>query len=227
MPEIKSNLNGKILAPLIDFDFIVNTELGLIRLIREQYQDDRAFKLEILNKSDREILSLLYSRSNYNPLSIISTESNMDNIDKLYKSFFNEFKKEILLRSVSEYSIIMFIKMALSSESSLGINISITCRDDIEREEIESHFERPKTLERREITSILSKDAYYVKDYKFFEDLKLEEKITHKKIYTTSRKYNMDYFENVTNILTSTNAFVLIGNNYREKHDGIQQSVNK
>ena len=82
MPEIKTNLNGKILAPLIDFDFIVNTELGLIRFIREQYQDDRAFKLDILNKSDREILSLLYSRLNYNPLSIISTDNNSKNIAK-------------------------------------------------------------------------------------------------------------------------------------------------
>ena len=72
--------NGKTLHTLLDFDFIVNTELGLIRLIREEYRDSRAFNMDIVDKSDREILSLLSSRKNSNPLSIISTDENFDDI---------------------------------------------------------------------------------------------------------------------------------------------------
>ena len=64
-------MEGKKLSALIDYDFIVNTEFGLIRFIREFYQDEDVFDLNVLNKSDREILSLLYSRTHYNPLSII------------------------------------------------------------------------------------------------------------------------------------------------------------
>ena len=90
------NLSGRVLNTLIDFNLLVDTDIGLIRFIRNNFQDDRVFKLDIVNKSDRYILSLLYSRENWNPLSIISTEDNIKDIDKLYKSFFDEYKQDIL-----------------------------------------------------------------------------------------------------------------------------------
>ena len=93
MESAGNNLNGRVLNAVIDFDFIVNTELGLVRFIRDNFQDDRVFDLDVLNKSDREILSLLCSRDNPNPLSIISTQENMRDIDPLYNSFFINYKK--------------------------------------------------------------------------------------------------------------------------------------
>lgn len=216
------NLNGKILTSIIDFDFIVNTELGLIRFIRDKYQDEKSFKLDILNKSDRDILSLLYYREDPNPISIISQKDYLPNINKLYDYFFKEYKLDILNRSVSNFNIFTFVKYSLISEANLGINVSITCRDDIETKQIETHFERPRILSRKEVGIILSKDIYYVRDYKFFTDLKLEDSIIHKKIYMNSGIYNINYFENETNNLTSRNAFILVGKDYREKTDGIQ-----
>ena len=228
MPEVKSNLNGKILSAVIDFDFIVNTDLGLIRLIREKYQDDRAFKLDILNKSDREILSLLYSCTNPNPLYIISTEKNIQDIDKLYSSFIKDYKKEILLRSTAEYNTVIFIQMALKSEANLGVNLSFYCKDSDEINELESHFGKLKILTQNDRSSIPSRDSYYVKDYKFFTNLHLENKIIHKVIYTSPREYNIKYFESVSNQLTSTNVFILMGKDYREKKsNGNEKSDDK
>ena len=83
MESAGNNLNGRVLNAVIDFDFIVNTELGLVRFIRDNFQDDRVFDLDVLNKSDREILSLLCSRKNPNALSIISRRENMWGIDPL------------------------------------------------------------------------------------------------------------------------------------------------
>ena len=101
--EGSNNLNGRVLSALIDFDLVVNTELGLIRFIRENFQDDRAFNLETLNKSDREILSLLYSRKNENPLSIISTEDNLGDIDKLYNFFSHRRCEFAFMHCIAEY----------------------------------------------------------------------------------------------------------------------------
>ena len=63
MSTTNINLSGRILSTLIDFNFLVDTDIGLIRFIREKFQDNRVFKLDELNKSDRSILSLLYSRT--------------------------------------------------------------------------------------------------------------------------------------------------------------------
>ena len=67
MPN-ERNLNGRVVTSVIDFDLIVNTDIGLIKFIQGNFQDDKVFDLEKLNRSDRTILSLLYSRNNTNPL---------------------------------------------------------------------------------------------------------------------------------------------------------------
>ena len=135
-----NDLNGRVLSALIDFDLIVNTELGLIRFIRENFQDERAFNLEILNKSDREILSLLFSRKNKNPLSIISTEENLGDIDKLYKSFFDSYEKEIIDHSNSDSTIYKFVELVASSGTNFGVISFFAVRNDIEKEALNSHF---------------------------------------------------------------------------------------
>ena len=217
-----NNLNGRTLNAVIDFDFIVNSELGLIRFIKTRYQDERAFKLDILNKSDRDILSLLYSRDNYNPLSIISTEENMPDIDSLYNSFFESFKREIINLSTAETSIIRFIKLIIQSKSNYGINLSIAVNDDLEKDEIRSHFGGFNSfVEKSESRIIRAKDPLYVKDYKFFIDNGIDE-ISNKKIYTSPRKYNMDYFINNDIPLTRNNSFMLMGKDYSKgetKHE--------
>lgn len=217
-----NNLNGRTLNAVIDFDFIVNSELGLIRFIKTRYQDERAFKLDILNKSDRDILSLLYSRDNYNPLSIISTEENIPDIDSLYNSFFESFKREIINLSTAETSIIRFIKLIIQSKSNYGINLSIAVNDDLEKDEIRSHFGGFNSfVEKSESRIIRAKDPLYVKDYKFFIDNGIDE-ISNKKIYTSPRKYNMDYFINNDIPLTRNNSFMLMGKDYSKgetKHE--------
>ncbi len=209
-----NNLNGKTLNAIIDFDFIVNSELGLIRFIKSKYQDPRAFKLDILNKSDRDILSLLYSRNNYNPLSIISTEENMNDIDSLYNSFFENYKREIIDLSIAESSIVQFVRLTIQARSNYGINLSIAIKDDLEINEIRSHFNGFNScIEKSEVNTIKARNPLYVKDYKFFIDNGIDE-ISDKNIYTSPRKYNIDYFVNTDSVLTRNNKFMLMGKDY-------------
>lgn len=210
-----NNLNGKVLQPLIDFDMIVDSELGLIRFIRDNFQDPRAFDLDVLNRSDSEILSLLYSRTNINPLSIISTKENMGDIDKLYKSFNETYRKEILKKSIAEGRFLKFIQMMITTGHTIGVSCSICIKDDLEKREITSRFGNVNTISKSDKVSICNKDAFYVRDYSFFTELGIAEKLKLKKIYMPPTTYNSEYFENTKNGLTTRNQLVFIGNDYR------------
>lgn len=211
-----ANLNGKILTPLIDFDFIVDTDMGLIRFIRQRFQDPRAFKLDIVNKSDREILSLLYSREHINPLSIISTENNMSDIDCLYDSFMKEYKREIIAMSISQKPINNFVGGMLANGINIGVNGYICIKDDLEESEIRTHFNCNNFVRSDDKQSISVKDPFYVKDYSFFIKNGATN-IFKKKIYTSPRQYNINYFEQVENEITKNNVPVLMGKDFRIK----------
>ena len=219
--EGTNGLGGRVISAMIDFDLVVNTELGLIRFIRNNFQDERAFKLEVLNKSDSDILSLLYSRENENPLSIISTEENLGSIDSLYNSFFEKYKKEIIDESNSDSTIFRFAEFALGAGQNFGANIVFAVNDDLESKSLVSHFGALKTASKKDPSSIIGRDAYYIKDYRFFTNLNLQDKISKCKIYFSPRKYNFNYFENVFNSLTARNVYSTFGKDYSKvnKHD--------
>ena len=200
--------NGKTLHTLIDFDFVVNTELGLIRLIREQYRDSRAFKLDILDKSDRSILSLLSSRNNSNPLSIISTEENMSDIDELYKDFIDTKYLDIIGHSVSSRKISTFVNMLIIvGKDNSGSDTSIHIHNDIQEKFIKTAFNvRGEKFDTSEILNF--KDPLYVKDYTYFFEDKFLQLISYKNVYLYDRPYNVDYISNNNSILTRNNKFV-------------------
>ena len=225
MPTVSTGLNGRVLNSVIDFDLLVNTELGLIRLIRQKYQDEEAFNLDTLNKSDREILSLLYSRTYSNPLSIISTEENMENIDALYESFFKSKKQEILDLSTSEKSIFDFVSIVEATGMNLGVLSTMAVNDEIEIEFLRRKFKVIQTQFKSDKTALLLKEVFYVRDYRFFDGL--EDKVDKKKIYFLPKQYTFDYLEHVENMLTSNNVFMTFGRDYRLNKDGDEHHGNK
>lgn len=220
----ENNLNGRVLNVLIDFDLIVNTELGLIRFIRENYQDNRAFDLDVLNKSDREILSLLYSRNHPNPLSVISTEDNMKDIDALYQSFFDQYREDIVNRSTSDKNIYQFVSLVGTAGHGFGTNAYIAIKDDFEKREIANHFKNCRFLfvNKSDKTEMKTKDVYYIRDYRFFTDNGIANDIIRKKIYMLPKKFSLDYFEDNDTSLTSRNVFMTIGKDYREDDENVR-----
>ena len=205
---MSNNLNGRMMNALIDFSFIVNTDIGLIRFIRDQFADERAFNLNTLSKSDREILSLLSCRNNWNPLSIISVENNLSNIDKLYNSFFRDYKKEIINLSITKNNIYDFANTMILAGSGNGFHTKIFVEDDYEKQFISKHFKRVIYINRKDRDTIQSMDPYYVKDYRFFVEHKFN--ISGKNIYVYNYPYNIEFFKNQESKLTRTNAIKTI-----------------
>ena len=201
---MSNNLNGRMMNALIDFNFIVNTDIGLIRFIRDQFADERAFNLNTLNKSDREILSLLSCRNNWNPLSIISVEDNLSNIDKLYNSFFRDYKKEIINLSITKNNIYDFVNTMILAGSGNGFHTKIFVEDDYEKHFISKHFKRVIYINKKDKETIQTMDPYYAKDYRFFVEHKFN--ISGKNIYVYNYPYNIEFFKNQESKLTRTNA---------------------
>lgn len=213
-------MEGKKLSALIDFDFIVNTEVGLIRFIREFFQDDDVFDLNVLNKSDSEILSLLYSRTHYNPLSIImkkinkSDEDHEKYMDMVYNGYFYEYKKEIITASTSSNKILDFVRLMISSQST---NTYLSVKDDIEESSLRSYFNKSKIVNLSDKSFIKSFDAYYAKDYKFFIDNNI--RLKGKSVYITNKKYNIIYLQK--NPSFCNNSGITIMGKYHIKGENI------
>ena len=180
MPEGNNNLNGHVVNSVIDFNMIVNTDIGLIKFIQDSYQDNRVFKLDDINRSDREILSLLYSRKNPNPLSEFVNEEFIGEIDSLYKSFFDSYKQEILDHSIIFSNIYKFVSMATANGINLGINTAIAIRDDLEEKELDKHFNIANFLNKDSDKSlIIRREAFYINDYLFFNKNQYSTNLVH------------------------------------------------
>ena len=205
---MSNNLNGRMMNALIDFNFIVNTDIGLIRFIRDQFADERAFNLNTLSKSDREILSLLSCRNNWNPLSMVSVQDNLSNIDKLYNSFFRDYKKEIINLSITKNNIYDFVNTMILAGSGNGFHTKIFVEDDYEKQFISKHFKRVIYINKKDKETIQTMDPYYVKDYRFFVEHKFN--ISGKNIYVYNYPYNIEFFKNQESKLTRTNAIKTI-----------------
>ncbi len=217
----KSIINGKSINILIDFDLIINTDFGLIQFIKQNYMDERAFNLDTLNSPETTMMELLYSRKNWNPLSVISTDENMDNIDNLYKSFFDTYKREILRLSVTQKSIDTFLRLMTPASSNLGIIPNVAVNDDIERKFIDYRYDGFNFISKNDVDTIASKDAFYIKDYMIFKNVPIEN-IKGKKIYLLPLEYSLDHFTNPQSseyILNNTNEFVIFGIDYRKKEN--------
>lgn len=211
-------MDGKVLKVLIDFDFIVDTDIGLLKFIRDKYsKEDQPLKFikdQISNKSDRELLSLLYFRKSWNPLSIISDyTSSITELDNIYSTLFKEYEEDILRQSISNKRIYAFIHTTINTKNN-GIQPYVCSRTELEHSTLNKAFKRIQYVPYTDKNTIKSMDLFYVKDYRFFTDSDLI--VSHKNIYCIDNKYNTDYFENTSSVLTRTNQVINISTLHKE-----------
>ena len=128
----KASLRSEI---VVDFGCYVDTEIGLIRLIRDKYRDEKVFDIDKLDASINQIILSLIDRQDINPLSVIAN-NNVNEKDLLdyYIQFFTEEYDEILKRSVSTELKSLF--SLFKSETS--INVTFLCESEDEERVIRS-----------------------------------------------------------------------------------------
>jgi len=119
----KASLRSEI---LINFDCYVDTEVGLIRLIRENYLDERVFNKDKILGDIRSIILALIERKEFNPLYLFANEGiDKKDLDDYYEQFMAEEYDKILSLSVTTElkSLLNLIKTEKS------IHITFLCND--------------------------------------------------------------------------------------------------
>lgn len=120
---------------LIDFNCLIDTEIGLIQLIRDNYLDPDVFNVKLLKSSSFKLLSLLINRKEYNPLYLIANDNiSKQDLDDYYKEFVDTEYENILKKSyITEME--RFISLSISEPS---IHVTFLCKSPIEIEILKS-----------------------------------------------------------------------------------------
>lgn len=126
----KNDMNtAGVMQPLAAFNTVVDTDVGLIRLIAMHYRDPDVFDLNYLNKdiSLQRVMQDLYNREQKNPLTICSKLS-ISELDELYNDFMENKYKEIVDLSIFTD----LIRVMNTWQKYGGISTTILCNSEIE-----------------------------------------------------------------------------------------------
>lgn len=116
-------MNG-IMSPMIPFNMIVDTDIGLFAIILKYYLDPKVFNESFFK--DRKIVDLihiLYNREKENPLYLCINQGYEDSCDSLYEELIVDKYAEILQLSVKTE----FYKLIRSFNLQRDISLTIVC----------------------------------------------------------------------------------------------------
>lgn len=87
------------LTPLITVDCVLDFDVGLIRLVQEQYNKSNTF---VFPRRFKEVIKRLYYRNEVNPLyPFLRDPSQKEEADTWYRQFMEECEEEIMERVIS------------------------------------------------------------------------------------------------------------------------------
>lgn len=139
---------GKVIKPLISFDMIFNTGIGMLRFLRECMYDDYLIDVDKLKgTSDSEMLSLFLSNPTRNPFFPYTREkyhdiSFLDKMEDDYKSILGAYHKDILKYAAFTDFGTSVIGMAINIIE--NINPTIVVKSELEKSHIKKYEELSK-----------------------------------------------------------------------------------
>lgn len=184
------NINGKVLSPLISFDMLFDTGIGFVNFVKKFCTDERFDMNKIKSMSDREILSLAYSRKNANPLSILPIDSTVD-LNECLLLFFTKYYEKVL--QLSPFTDFGYVAIMMGSNRFDGINPYILVKNDKEVSKIRS----VKDLQNMNIVYLsdvrgMVFDPYYILSYNDLYAYRDILKYDGKNIYISSHEFNKE-----------------------------------
>ena len=166
---------GASQTPLISFNSIYDLDIGLIKLIQNEYLDESIFDKNFFN---RPLLSMIYDsyhRENFNPLTMFSKSKDMELLDEYYNQFMERRKADIIelcVKSEMENLIQLFV-------DSKEIFNTIIYHDELELKELQSNesLAKCKFIHVRDLSKPVLRQftQFYVKDIRELKYLSLTE----------------------------------------------------
>ena len=170
---------------LVDFDTIIDTDFGLLKLLQEEYNNRKFISNKFLMMKDIILIHLLVNREDINPLYLAINGMQFD-LDVLYNQFMDIEYRKILQNSI-ETNICDFINVLITNDNS----ISIYCKNLLEQQLIEKKFNgKVKTIVTDDVSTIDISDygSIIIKDFSKilnFKNLRLKD------IYVANYKFNI------------------------------------
>lgn len=172
---------------LVDFNMIVDTDLGLINLIKKEYNNTDFIIDYLYSMKNQVIIEQLLNRKDKNPLSIIIKEEYKDSIDNLYKEFI-ETEYDNILKQSPTTDIMGLIKTYLNTGA---VHVDIICKNKSEEQIINNfNISRLKVIvEETSKIDIVNYDSIFIKDYSSILNYK---GVVAKNIFIGNYRYNLD-----------------------------------
>lgn len=188
------NKNGganNTLAPLISFDTLVDTEIGLVRLIYDEYNGTELFDTSFYEQSVFKTVHDLYNRENTNPLTVFANKDHVlyKKIDEYYKEFIETRIKDILKLSITT----LIAPMIDNFNNSQEINPTILCysQDQIDILQGEDYLKDNKKVLLSSLTEN-DKKKYNQFFLKRVEEIEPFKNLTSKTFYISTFALNFD-----------------------------------
>lgn len=182
---------------LANFEFLVDLDLAMYRLIKDKYKDTPFVDKEFINEKDQNVVVYrLLNRQPINPLEIILPE--YDTLSMYYE--LQDKHYEELLSYATVYDTFPLLITFLNEASS--IEITVRCKNKIEENFI-------KKLNKRLNTVIIpERKAVNLNDYsiiyeKYYANLIQYRNLDGKHIYIAAARFNMEPDQDYPNIVLS------------------------
>lgn len=175
---------------LISFDMIFDTDLALIRLIREKYLDPEEFKFNLITQPPSVLKYILKYRGDINPLTNFVV--NEEDADQYYLKFIEE-KYDEILKYTEKTTIFDLVSRFVASK---GMIMTTILYHDEREEMLIKEFDRYGHIDKilvddwKKDIDLNRYDTIYLKDYQkvlLFDLLKFNGK----NVYISSNIYNM------------------------------------
>lgn len=175
---------------LIPFNLIIDTDAGLINLIKDEYNQKSVFDFKKVGKLEE----FLIHRKNINPLyGLITPEIKTEDADQMYKDFMDQRYDDIILKS----SVTLLLRTIIMASKGSIITITILYSDDREKQCMERIFANSKLiikyLKKEDKINLENYDGVYLKD---FRDIMDYYGVIQKSIYVANYDFNVIFDEN-------------------------------
>lgn len=199
---VKNMDDNYFLYYLVPFEILVDTDIGVIKVMRDMFREDPRFDFTRLligdGYMDDDTLKFLLSyRLNKNPLYLITDEHRMTkkDIDAKYTEILNKYYPQVL--GLSDNTLIYRMFDASKIHDASPVKITVLCRNEMQIKHLHSLKFKCDTIlinDDKDLASIdLNRYQYiYVKDLESLMDFGV---IDSKTIYVANYRFNMKFAE--------------------------------
>lgn len=177
---------------LITFNMLMDTDIGLFKVIKEKYYDPDVFNDKLSTLTDNQLKGLLQENESKNPLAIIMDNTSIEQMDAYYNEFMKSEYEDIIKNSAPT----TMVSVVSNFINSSAIKVEILCATQLEYNTIQDLMKDERSIGYRIILEpnrseldISLNDTIFIK---YMDELFEFENVSGKNIMCADYLYNLD-----------------------------------